>query len=154
MSNIRSVDEKVAEKRERVPVHESRDRFKFRGLNHDAYYYRLVKKNDLDRVAKFLDAGYVFVTKGGSVSTDNSIKTVDSTQGTSSLIEVPGGLGVTLVMMALPKELWDADQKTKEENIRASEADMYRDLKSKSSPQEGNYGGVEEFGSKGNSTAR
>ena len=148
MSNIRSIDDKIAEKRERVPVHESRDKFKFRGLNHDAFYYRLVKKQDTDRVMKFLEAGYSFVKKGGAVVPDSSIRTVDTSSGTDSLLEVPGGRGVTLVLMALPIEFYKQDQEAKEQKIKASEQDMYRDLKSKSSPAEGNYGSIEEFGSR------
>jgi hypothetical protein len=142
-----NVEQKLAETRERVPVHEARDKFKFRGLDNDNFYYRLVKKNDPERITTFLNAGYRFVTKDGTTHPDSSIKTAESADGTSSLIEIAGGLGVTLVLMALPREFYEQDQKAKQQKVDTLEADVYRDLQQKASPREGNYGKIERFGS-------
>jgi hypothetical protein len=119
-----TTEEKVTQNRERVPVHGSKEKFKFRGLDHKNFYYRLVR-NDPDRIQKFLEADYVFVNKNGSVKSDS---TVDSSAGTDSLFEIAGGLGVTLVLMALPRDLWEQDQKAKQLQVDELEESMKQQL--------------------------
>jgi hypothetical protein len=134
-----STEEKVTQNRERVPVHESKDKIKFRGLDHESFYYRLVR-NTPDRINQFLNAGYTFVNKNGSVKGD---AVVDSSQGTDSLFEIAGGLGVTLVLMALPRDLWEQDQKAKQVQVDELEESMKQQL------MEERYGKVEMASRKG-----
>lgn len=142
--NTLSVEDRVAQKRERVPVHESKEIIKFRGLDHDAFYYRLVRKEE-DRVQKFLDAGYVFVNKNGSNVGDAKVDTASSPD---SIFEISGGLGVRLVLMALDRDLWESDQKAKAIKADELEADMYARLQDQASKSQGNYGSISEWGSK------
>lgn len=142
--NTLSIEDKVTQKRERVPVHESKEILRFRGLDHENFYYRLVRK-DADRVQKFLDAGYVFVKKNGTNVGDPKVDTASSPD---SLFEISGGLGVKLVLMALERGLWEQDQKTKALKPEELEAGMYAKLQEQSSKSEGNYGSISEWGSK------
>lgn len=142
--NTQSIEEKVNQKRERVPVHESKEIIKFRGLNHDAFYYRLVRKEP-DRIQRFLDAGYVFVNKDGSNVGDPKVDTASSPD---SLLELSGGLGVKLILMALDRDLWEQDQKAKALKPDELEAGMYQKLQEQASKSHGNYGAITEWGSK------
>ena len=119
-----STEEKVVQKRERVPVHGSKEKFKFRGLDHKNFYYRLVRFIP-DRIQTFLDADYVFVNKNGTTTSD---PIVDTSTGTDSLITIAGGLGVTLVLMALPRDLWEQDQRAKQIAIDELEETMKQKL--------------------------
>lgn len=138
----------VAQKRERVPVHESKEKLSTKGLDHANYYYRYVKINDADRVQKFLDAGYQFVRKNGSAIGDS---TVETSRGTDSLMSVSGGKGAQLALMALPRELWNKDQADKEKRIRELESSIKQGLVAQADPRVRGTG-VELFGSEGNST--
>jgi len=137
-------EEKVEMKRERVPVHEARDKLSTRGLDHDNFHYRFTNLSNADRVDRNLKAGYEFVTKGGGRVGDQSVASSD---GLDSIVTISGGGGDTLALMALPMEFYLADMAAKEAKIRAKENDMKRELNAAADPRHGNYGdGVVEFG--------
>lgn len=143
--NTLSIEEKITQKRERVPVHESKEILKFRGLDHENFYYRLVRK-EADRIQKFLDADYEFVNKSGGVFVGDP--KADTASSPDSLYEISGGLGVKLILMRLPRPLWEADQKKKALVPDEIEASMYAKLQEQASKSEGNYGAITEWGSR------
>jgi hypothetical protein len=138
-------EEQVAQKRERVPVHEQRDIMGVDGLDHDKFVYRWVMQDKPDWVAVLLKAGYSFVEKGGSVVGDETIK---SANGVESIITVAAGGGRgRKALMCIPREWWQSDQDKKQrEQVDALEADMYKQLKDQADPRKGGYGSVDEFG--------
>lgn len=148
MKNEYSKEEAIAAKRERVPIHAARDVIKLRGLDHDRFYYRFVKTKDPDRIQKFLEAGYTFVDKGGQNIVGD--KTVASFDAAGSHYTLTGKDSETLVLMALPIELWQQDQQAKEDRIRELEDQQYRKLQELSDPRTGGYGHVGAHPSQGN----
>ncbi len=136
-------EEKVEMKRERVPVHEARDKLSTRGLDHDNFHYRFTNLSNTDRVDRNLRAGYEFVTKGGGMVGD---QTVASSDGLDSIVTISAGGGDTLALMALPMEFYLQDLAAKEAKIRDKESDMKRDLQAKTDSRLGIGQGVQEFG--------
>jgi hypothetical protein len=137
-------EEAIQQSRERVPVHESRNKWKFNGLDMKNFYYRLVNLEP-DNVARFIEAGYAFVVKGGGTTAGHE---VDLADGTGSFVTIPGKQGVTLALMCLPLDVWQADQEAKEKSIKATEAGIKQRLADMANPNLGNYGpGVTSFGS-------
>lgn len=105
----------------RVPVNEAnRNKLNVNGLDHENFYYRWVNDNE-DRIPMFVAAGYEFVDQNGQPVGDGG---VDQSAGKTSKFSKAVGFGVTAYLMRLPKELWIADQKQKEANLREVEADM------------------------------
>lgn len=138
-------EEKVTEKRARVPVHESRDRLTVRGLDHANFVYRFSDMGNADKIQQRLDAGYVFVNKGGSNVGDSTLENIASPD---SLITVSGGAGKKLVLMAIPREFYEEDLKSKDAKIKELERAMRRDLASKADPNAAINYGEADFGSK------
>lgn len=134
-------------KRERVPVHEARDKISARGVDTVNFYNRYIDITDPDNVDRYLGAGYQFVLKDGH--TETPANTVDTADGISSLKTLSGGQGKLMALVRLPIELWLEDQNKQEQARRDQEADMRRDLAAKSDPRQGNLGaGVVEFDSR------
>jgi hypothetical protein len=133
-----STEEKLAQKRERIPVHEhGREILTTKGLDKENFHYRFVNVNHSYRVQVLLDAGYQFVSKGGALVGD---VTVDTVKGTDSLVTKPGGKGIDLYLMALPMELYQQDQAAKEAKIRETEEVMEEKLASQANPRTGRFG--------------
>ena len=100
-------------RKERIPVSASRAPLSVRGADHENYYYRFV--NDVnDRIARFIDGGYVFVTKDG---VEVGEPTVDTSPGLDTRVKRPVGQGVYAYLMRLPRELWNEDQKAKQREL-------------------------------------
>ena len=140
MKNELSKEEVIAEKRSRVPIHSARDVISLRGLDHDNFYYRFVKSRNPERVQRFLEAGYTFVQKGGAHVVGD--KNVGSSEGIGSFYTATGKDGETLILMALPIELWQGDQQAKEERIKELEDTQYRNLQGLADPRSGGYGHI------------
>lgn len=98
------------------------------------FQYRWVNKVE-DRIARFLEAGYepVKMDEIGSVGD----RKIDTSSGTSSVVERGVGGGKTAMLMKIPKEFWEEDQAAKQKQVDESEAMMKRDAK------EGRYGKIE-----------
>lgn len=141
---ILSKEEIIEVKRERIPVHEARNKISNRGLDTDTFYYRLIDINDPDNVERYVGAGYEFVQKAGTRLGDIP----DSTEGISSLVTINGGRGKTLALVCLPWELKHQDDKAQENKILEQERDQRRKLAALSDPNQGNLGRVDELNSR------
>lgn len=124
MSRI-SRDEDVREQvnETRIPVSSSRAPLTVRGFDHANFVGRWVLDID-DRLLIFQKGGYEFVTKDMIKSAGES--TVDSSKGTDTRVTKPAGRGLTLYLMRIPREFWEADQKDKQREIDRTERAMHR----------------------------
>ena len=88
------------------------------------FVYRFVNNVD-DRVQKFLDAGYEPVTnqQAGQIGESR----VDSSTGTSSIVEKGVGGGRKAVLMRIPEEFYKEDQKAKADYVDNLETSMKRE---------------------------
>lgn len=112
----------------RTPVGGPRDILTVRDKDPN-YEYRFI----LDvpgRIQRFLEGGWEPVQEDLEVGQ----KTVDRGSNLGSVVTKAGGAGQTLVLMRIPKEWYDEDQKAKMEAIDALEASM------RAEAQEGRYG--------------
>jgi hypothetical protein len=94
-----------------------------RQLDNENFYYRWVNDKE-DRVAKFLQGGYTFVTRDevGQVGEP----TIANSAELDTRVKKGVGQGVVSYLMKLPKELWDEDQAVKQREIDKTEASMKR----------------------------
>lgn len=107
----------------RVPVSSNRAPLAVKGFDQTNVRGRWV--NDIeDRIARFLEGGYKFVNR------DNTLGDGEGSAGSSSAIDSrvrkPVGRGVYAYLMALPVELYEADQKAKQREIDLTEAAIKR----------------------------
>ena len=133
-----STVQQVKQSRERVPISAQRDKFKFRNLRPDKFYYRLIDITKPDRVAKFMDAGYAWVREDGQTKAIDGVNV--SKEEAGSIITVRGGLGVTLGLVCLPRSIHEQDQKIKMDDILETERAMKDHLNSLANPRMGGYG--------------
>ena len=113
-------------KRERIPVNgNTKNLLTVEGKDPD-YYYRWVL-DDPDRVSKFKDAAYEFVMQDENLKVGD--RKVDTSAGTSSLVEMKAGMGRKYVLMKLPKEFREDDRRAKHRAIDETEAEMQREAK-------------------------
>jgi hypothetical protein len=123
--------ERVRNRPERIPVHE-RSVISFKGKD-NGYEYRLVNDKE-DRVSIFKDAGYEVVRSDLGIGDDKA------GEGTSlgSIVTKSVGRGIKGVLLRIPKDLYEEDQRKKLEKLKATDAA----LKNKTSNAgEGFYGG-------------
>ena len=122
MSRInRNDDVREEVKKTRIPVSSSRAPLIVRGFDHENFVGRWVLDLD-DRLAIFQDGGYEFVTKDMLKSAGEA--TVDSSKGSDTRMTKPAGRGLTLYLMRIPREFWEADQKAKAKEIDRIERAM------------------------------
>lgn len=90
------------------------------------YVYRFVNVVN-ERIHRFMDAGYEFVSKAqaGNIGDPR----VDSSEGTSSYVEKGVGMGQKAVLMRIPEEFYKEDQLAKQRRVDEIEATMKRDAK-------------------------
>jgi hypothetical protein len=118
----------------RVPLHEQR-KSRLTIVDKDPnYVYRIV--NDIDnRITQLKAAGYEVVEKNHEVGepnvTDNNI-----TLGSGTRISVGGG--IQGILMRIPREFYEEDQKAKAAEINRTEAQLIK----KSNGADGTYGEV------------
>lgn len=134
---IQSREEVIEAKRERVPLHQSRDRIKTRGLDLANFHYKFIDINEAENVQKHKEAGFDFVAADGSIVGE---KVVDSSTGTSTLVTIPGGQGKLLALMCLPREYYIADQESEEQERLAVEQGLVKDINSTADSRFGNIG--------------
>ena len=95
-------------RKQRVPVSGGeRNVLTVRGKE-EGFEYRWVN-HDPDRIQRFLDAAWEPVTQDVTVGD----RKVDSSSGTSSVVERGVGAGKKALLMRVPKEFYDEDQKAK-----------------------------------------
>lgn len=134
---LQTREEVVEAKRERVPLHQSRDRIKTRGLDLANFHYKFIDINDAENVQRHREAGYDFVSSDGSIVGE---KVVDSSSGTTSLVTIPGGQGKLLALACLPREYYIADQESEEAERQIVERGLVKDINSTADPRFGNIG--------------
>jgi hypothetical protein len=115
----------------RVSVAEQRNKLTVYGLDRENFYYRFVTDKD-DRIARFLRAGYEFVSKEEAGEIGDP--TVETSQGTDSRASRGVGGGRVGYLMKLPMELWKQDQAAKEADILETERAMHRSKNESSHP--------------------
>jgi hypothetical protein len=113
-------------KKERIPVNGNTRNILTVSNREPGYHYRWVI-NDPDRVAKFKEAWYEPVE--GSENLKVGDRKVDTSAGTSSVVEARAGGGKKYVLMRIPEELWQEDQAAKHRQVDESEAEMQREAK-------------------------
>lgn len=113
-------------KKKRIPVSGAERNVLTVQRKEPGFVYRFVNNVD-DRIQKFIDAGYEPVThqQAGQVGDAR----VDSSQGTSSIVEKGVGGGKKAVLMRIPEEFYKEDQKAKQEYVDNLEASMKREAK-------------------------
>jgi hypothetical protein len=125
----------VMKRKERIPVNGNRDILTVIGKKPELEYRWVL---DIPgRHQKFFDAGWEIVKDNLEVGQ----KAVDSASKLGSAISVSRG-GQVLVLMAIPKEWYDEDQKTKQDKVTALEESMMQELRAgRLDGQSGFYGG-------------
>jgi hypothetical protein len=120
---MRDRNEIKASRPKRVPIHEQRDQMTT--TQKEGFVRRWV--NDIPgRVEKFLRAEYAIVTdKNVTVGDDNSNMAL-GTGARKNVGRTRHGEGTQAVLMEIPKELYDEDQKAKAAQVDASERAMKR----------------------------
>ncbi len=114
----------------RTPI-STRNRLTVR--NRDANYeYRIVNDID-DRVDAFKQNGWEVVAAKDVAVGD---KRVENTSNTGSAAEISVGQGTKAIVMRIPKDWYDEDQRAKSDNITALEKTM------KEEAQRGYYGKI------------
>ena len=119
----------------RVPMHEQkRDRLTVVGRDPN-YHYRFVNDVD-DRIERLKLGGYEIAPEKVGIG-DDSVENTNISLGAGTRMHV--GKGVKAVLMRIPKELYDADQKVKQHEINLKEADI---LRKSNNREDGSYGEV------------
>lgn len=123
------------QRKERVPVNGNKNILTVMDKKSDLEYRWVL--DTPGRLQKFLDGGWEVVVDELKVGD----KAVDSGSKLGSAITTSRG-GQTLVLMAIPKEWYDEDQKAKQEKVDAVEETMMREtLAGRVEGQTGFYGG-------------
>lgn len=129
-------EEKVAQERPKRTRMGRRNILTVSGLTDtdEFHYHWFLDVND--RLSQALDAGYVFVQKGGVSAGDRN---VESARGDDSLLCKHSGNGRTMLyLMKIPMEYYKEDQMEKQKDIIDTESDLLR-----SKPELGQYGVVD-----------
>jgi hypothetical protein len=128
-------------RKERPPVSGLRDILTVKDKDPD-YEYRWAKDSS-GRVQWLEQRGWEVVTESHEIGQ----KTVDSTtRSVGKAVTRFGGGNVTLVLMRIPKEWYDADQAAKQEMVDALEASMQREANAGSIPGQNQPGYVPDGG--------
>lgn len=110
----------LKERPRRAPL-EGRSRLKIRNMDPN-YHYRIVNcnlENDPDRVQDLLELGYEIVPR--EAVGDVGDKRVDNPSAQGSAGQISVGQGTKAVVMRIPKEWFQEDQKAKQEEIDRTE---------------------------------
>ena len=127
----KATESPVRERKKRTPVGGARDILTVYGKNPD-YEYRWVIDSP-GRVQRFIEGGWEVDTENHEIGHN----VVDRGSKVGSAVTKASGDGRTLVLMRIPKEWYDEDQKAKQDRLDALEASMRADA------HEGRYGSLE-----------
>jgi len=132
----------------RIPLGANRDVLTVEGVP-EGYVGRWVNDDvSKNRIPRALDGGYEFVTDNGDIFVgDSTVDNMDAvrrgTRPKSGSVKCKNvGNGVVAYFMAIRKDWYEEDQKAKQDEIDANEADIFRKLTSGS---DGTYGDVNKF---------
>lgn len=115
MSEKETIAKAPSGRTRRTPVG-YRNRFDVSGKDEN-FHYRIVSDKE-GRIQEFLDAGYEVVDKTQTKLGASRLEGGSSIGSTSS---IPLGAGDTGVLMRIPKEFYDEDQRAKELKIKEAE---------------------------------
>lgn len=127
-SKIPAVDKPKRKRniKDRVPLNgNSRNLLTITNRDPD-YEYRWVI-NDPDRVEKFKAAWWEIDDDPANQRPGD--RRIDTSAGTSSIVETKAGGGKKYVLMKLPKEVYEQDQRAKHDEIDRVEAETLREAK-------------------------
>jgi len=121
---------------ERIPVGGHRDILKVQGLDPN-YSYRWVEDENESgqRIFDFIQGGWDFANPKNLKIGQNFVY---NSNNVGSVVRKPSG-GKYLYLMCIPIELYEQDQKEKQNGIDALEKDMFRERDSNA--DDGQYGG-------------
>lgn len=105
----------VAQKRKRVPIHESRDVLAVRNPD-PRKTYRFVRDYPQGNIRRFMDAGWEFVV---DKELDIADKSIDGTRAPGNVVSKLGDPkhGTMLYLMCIDKDLYKEDQKVKQTKL-------------------------------------
>ena len=109
----------TARKPERVPMYAQRTMIDTT-LIPEGYHGHWVSNNPAGRIDMLLRAGYDFVTKDQNVYSSHVTE-----NGVDSRVSKSGSDGVTLYLMIIPLELYEADQEAKAEKAKEQTATIF-----------------------------
>lgn len=128
-------NEAVVSRPKRPPVFAKRNKLTVPGLDQKNYYYRWCADREGNIEAR-LEEGYTLVTKDGREAGDRD---ASYSQSKSSLFTRPGGFGLTMYLMRIPKEEW-IERQNASSQFEASERERY--IKEKVKTAKGLHGDV------------
>ena len=125
----RATNRVTENKPNRVPVSGIRDILTVYGKD-DRFKYRFV--DDVDekgmRIMRFTRGGWTFTEGGEHSDIVVGEECVYKTRDGSSIIRFPSGQGRFSYLMQIPREIWDSDQKAKQDEIDEVEATITRPI--------------------------
>lgn len=125
---------------ERVPVASNRAPLIYKGLDQKNFHQRWVLDRD-DRLANFLQAGYVFKTKDDKNHGEET--KVDTSSGLDSRVTKSAGFGgLKLYLMELPIAFYTEDQKAKQMEVNELEKTMRRPGAGKAVSSDVDFGSI------------
>lgn len=136
---MRDRDEIKQNRPKRVPIHEQRNQLT---TTHKEGFVRRWVNDIPNRIDKFLRAGYAVVTDKNVIVGDDNSNMALGTGARKNVGRTRHGDGTQAVLMEIPKELYDEDQRAKAAIVDAAdqamkrgkvENDFYGDIKQSSS---------------------
>lgn len=104
-------------KTDRVPIHGGKNILTVEGQEPGFHYCWVTN----DNTPKYERASYEFVTHSVIVGD----RRIDAAPGIGTKISIPGGNGVTLYLMRIPTEFYEADMAALHKNVDEMEATMF-----------------------------
>ncbi len=130
----------VGQRKRRIPVSGAERNVLTVRNKQPGFEYRFVNVVS-DRVQRFMDAGYELVSQDEAGAIGDT--RVDTSSGTSHIVEKGVGLGQKAVLMKIPSEFYEEDQKAKQKRVDEIEATMKQEAK------RDRYGKIEVSSTKG-----
>lgn len=122
-----SGDNKTSKKTKRIPIHSHRDILAVANLPDDKKARWVLDREN--RIQIFQEAGYDFVTSKGITVGDRK---VDGTRETGDIVAIRGtDDGARLYLMAIDRDLFDADQLHKSKLLDAVDEELQTQVVSK-----------------------
>jgi hypothetical protein len=120
---MRDRSEITSNRPKRVPIHEQRDQL---STNQKQGFVRRWVNDVPGRVEKFIKAGYAVVTDKDVVVGDENSNMALGTGARKNVGRTRQGEGTQGILMEIPKDYYDEDQKAKAKLVDASEQAMKR----------------------------
>jgi hypothetical protein len=140
MTNRETRDVQLQNSRpKRVPLHEQKRNVLTISDKDPNYVYRIVNDTG-DRINQFKLAGYEVVEHKAKVG---EAEVADRNTSLGSGARTPVGAGTVGILMRIPRDIYDEDQRAKQREIDAKEKLLVRKAKKSTESDDGTYGGAE-----------